>query len=542
MNDFATLRLLDRFAPLFRRAGIDYPMLRLILGMKLTMDTRRVPTVFTQSKVKEGKNYFIRSLWLYALYGLAVIPFLFIDDYFFQLSIIFGILMFILMTSMISDFSSVLLDVRDRNMMMPKPVDQRTFSTAKMLHITLYMSLLTIATTGIPLFVSLYVNGFGFFLLLLAELILLNFLILMMTALVYFAILQFFDGEKLKNVINFMQIALSLGIIIGYQLVARSFQFSELDWTFTPVWWQLFTPPVWFGALHEALLNGERSLFVLVLAGLAVITPVVAMMLYVKMIPAFESSLHKLSTVEQGKEKRINRVKQAFLRFIAPDQEERNFMNFSFAMMKNEREFKLKVYPQVGFTFVIPFLFMFTTTESGSFEAVREGSSYYLFYFTLLVIPTVISMVKYSGAYKGSWIYGVMPLKDRLLIDRGLTKSVLVMFYLPVMLILAPVFIWIFSGRIWLDLVVIIATAILYAAICTLVLNGKSLPFSQPFSVSQHQEGIKAFVMMLVIGGFCLVHVLFNNWAWDLEIYAVILLIALLLVWTFGFRRNRVEA
>ncbi|TFD99980.1 hypothetical protein [Jeotgalibacillus sp. R-1-5s-1] len=541
MNDFATLRLLDRFAPLFRRAGIDYPMLRLILGIKLTMDTRRVPTVFAQSKVKDGKNYFIRSLWVYALYGLTIIPFLFFDDYFFQMSVIFGILMFILMTSMVSDFSSVLLDVRDRNMMVPKPVDQRTISTAKMLHITLYMSLLTIATAGIPLFVSLYVNGFGFFLLFLAELILLNFLILMMTALVYFAILQFFDGEKLKNVINFMQIALTLGIIIGYQLVARSFQLTELDWTFQPAWWQLFTPPVWFGALHEALLSGERSLFVIVLAALAVTTPVISMILYIKLIPSFESSLHKLSTVEQGKEKRVNRLKQAFLRFIAPDQEERNFMNFSFAMMKNEREFKLKVYPQVGFTFVIPFLFMFTTTEDGAFEALREGSSYYLFYFTLLVIPTVISMVKYSGTYKGSWIYAAMPLRDRVLIDRGLTKSVLVMFYLPIMLILAPVFIWIFSGRIWLDLIVIMATAILYAAICTFALNGKSLPFSQPFSVAQHQEGIKAFIMMLVIGGFCLIHVLFKNWAYGLEIYAVILLIAIIIVWTLGFRRIRFE-
>ncbi|KIL53476.1 hypothetical protein KP77_04520 [Jeotgalibacillus alimentarius] len=344
----------------------------------------------------------------------------------------------------------------------------------------------------------------------------------------------------MKNAINFMQIALTLGIFIGYQLVARSFQFTNLDWTFTPAWWQLFTPPVWFGALHEALLTGERSLFVLVLAAFAVVVPVIAMILYVKMIPAFESSLHKLSTVEQGKEKRTNRLKQAFLRFIAPNQAERNFMNFSFAMMKSEREFKLKVYPQVGFTFVIPFLFMFTNIENGSFEALREGSSYYLFYFTLLVIPTVLSMVKYSGAYKGSWIYAAMPLKDRVLIDRGLTKSVLVMFYLPAMLILGPVFIWIFSGRIWLDLVVIIATALLYAALCTLVLNGKNLPFSQPFSVAQHQEGIKAFMMMLVIGGFCLIHVLFNNWTFGLEIYLGILLVAILIVWTLGFRRIRV--
>ena len=29
-------------------------------------------------------------------------------------------------------------------------------------------------------------------------------------------------------------------------------------------------------------------------------------------------------------------------------------------MMKQEREFKLKVYPSLGFSFVIPFIFMFS--------------------------------------------------------------------------------------------------------------------------------------------------------------------------------------
>ncbi|MFZ3579919.1 hypothetical protein [Virgibacillus sp. DJP39] len=55
------------------------------------------------------------------------------------------------MTSMISDFSTVLLDVRDKNILSTKPVDKRTISAAKMVHVSIYMSLLTGAFVAVPL-------------------------------------------------------------------------------------------------------------------------------------------------------------------------------------------------------------------------------------------------------------------------------------------------------------------------------------------------------------------------------------------------------
>ena len=61
-------------------------------------------------KNKDG-NQFSKVVWIYGLYGLMLIPFIvFGDNYIFQMSVVFGIIMFILMTSMIADFSSVLLD------------------------------------------------------------------------------------------------------------------------------------------------------------------------------------------------------------------------------------------------------------------------------------------------------------------------------------------------------------------------------------------------------------------------------------------------
>lgn len=132
------------------------------------MDQRKLPTIFSQSnqkkEKKEDKYAYIKSLWLYAFMGLVLIPFMaFGDNYLFQMSISFGIILFLVMTSMISDFSAVLLDVRDKHIVHTKPVNRRTINAAKVLHIMIYLSQLTIAITFIPLVVSLIKQGIVFF-------------------------------------------------------------------------------------------------------------------------------------------------------------------------------------------------------------------------------------------------------------------------------------------------------------------------------------------------------------------------------------------
>ena len=146
MKEFRTLLFLDWFQGLFTRLGFDYRLLRRILQVKLTMDQRRVPTIFQQQGRKKGKdeNRFIKSLWVYALFGLFVIPFIVMgDQYIFQMSITFTVLIFIVMTSMISDFSVVILDIRDHTILFTKPVERKTISLAKTLHVFIYLFFLT---------------------------------------------------------------------------------------------------------------------------------------------------------------------------------------------------------------------------------------------------------------------------------------------------------------------------------------------------------------------------------------------------------------
>jgi len=56
MQDYRTLKLLDRFERIFSGFGVDYKIMRRLLQVKLTMDGRRVPTIFSQNAKKENKE------------------------------------------------------------------------------------------------------------------------------------------------------------------------------------------------------------------------------------------------------------------------------------------------------------------------------------------------------------------------------------------------------------------------------------------------------------------------------------------------------
>ncbi|GFN34906.1 hypothetical protein [Tepidimicrobium xylanilyticum] len=62
MKEFRILKLLDSFQMVFEKFGIDYPIMRRILQVKLTLDGRRIPTaMLDSSKGKEKDSSFLRT-------------------------------------------------------------------------------------------------------------------------------------------------------------------------------------------------------------------------------------------------------------------------------------------------------------------------------------------------------------------------------------------------------------------------------------------------------------------------------------------------
>lgn len=544
MNEFRTLRVLDRFRFIFEKFGINYVIMRRILYIKLMMDGRRVPTIIgntgsTSDNKGEAQNGFLRSLWLYLLMGgLLLTPLTMMgDNYIFQMSLVFGILIFMVLTSLISDFSSVLLDIRDKTILDSKPVNKRTVHAAKIIHVSIYLFFITSALSVLPLIGGTIRHGIVFLLIFLFELIFINILVVALTALLYLVVLQFFDGEKLKDIINYVQIGLTLVMTIGYQFVSRLFNIVDLNYVFDGKWWQYFIVPVWFAAPFELFIHGDRNKVFLIFSLLAVLVPLVSVFIYMKCMPLFERNLQKLTNHSGTRKGRFRNKGTGISVFLCSTFEERMFFRFTSDMMRNERNFKLKVYPTVGLSLAFPFIFLFNMVQAKEWSQISSSKSYLLIYVSALFIPTVMMMLKYSDSYKGAWIYRAMPVRDLSHIFKGSLKALLVKLFVPLIILVSVIFMAVYGLRIIPDIIVLLLSICIYTVIAFLMLR-KALPFSEPYQVSRNGESMKIVVLMGILALFAGVHLISTFISYGVYIYMLLLIIGNILGWRRAFRTS----
>ncbi len=538
MKEFAVLKIIDILKPLFEKLGIDTVVLRKILQVKLLMDGRRVPTVFSDSKKteseSEGNQW--KMLLVYLIMGISIIPFIIMkSNYIFQMSIVFGIIMFLVMSSLISDFSSVLLDIKDKSILGIRPINLRTLRMAKTIHVTIYMFYITIALVGPALILSIFTQGIAFFVLFLISVILVDSFSIVLTSLVYFFILRFFDGEKLKDIINIVQILLSLTITVGYQLISRLFRIMDINIQFTPKWWQYFIIPVWFSAPFQMLKKSDINLVYIIFTIMAVVIPILSMIFFLHRMPEFEQNLNKLTNHYHRKKKERKDYVSFMASIFCKSKEERIFFRFALDMMKQEREFKLKIYPSIGIALIFPFIFMFQRLTEVSIKEIAKGKSYLFIYFCGLMIPSVILFMQCSAKYKGAWVYKVVPINNIASIFKGTLKAFLGKLFLPIFLLDGILFICIYGLDIIPDLILVFLNMMINMALCFLIMK-KPLPFSRPFEAVQNASVASNLILMAIFGVLCGIHYYATVLPYGIYINMFLSVIANIILWQLAFR------
>jgi hypothetical protein len=253
------------------------------------------------------------------------------------------------------------------------------------------------------------------------------------------------------------------------------------------------------------------------------------------MMPAFERNLQKLTNNSGGSKRIEKNWKKWMIRIICRSKEERVFYRFANNMMRNEREFRLKVYPSLGLALVLPFIFLFNQIQMNSYNDLITSKWYLVIYSCSLMIPNAITMLKYSGKYKGAWIYRTAPIQNLAPLYSAAIKVFIVKLFLPVYLILSVVFLGIFGLKIIDDLLVIFVTAILYTVICSTYLRG-TLPFSESFEDAQQSGGAKiipALLLMAVFGG---IHFASTFIPFGVTIYFILIMLSTIFVWKWAYK------
>ncbi|APF21587.1 ABC transporter permease [Clostridium butyricum] len=533
MGEYKLLKFLDKFKGLYTRVGVDYEKMRIILKIKLTLDRRRTSTIMGSSNKKdeESENSFVYALIMYGIIGAFIgIIILSSSNAMFSFSIAFGMFMFFVLTSFISDFSNVLLDVRDKNVIGTKGVNNKTIAAAKVTHICYYIFLISLALSWLSI-IGMFRFGILTGILFLGELIVADILMIVITALIYLFILRFFNGEKVKDIINFVQIALTIVMTIGYQFLGRMFNVFDLNIVYKSRIWNLLLPPMWFAAPLYAVNGGEINKIIIMLITLAFIVPIIAIILYLKNISKFEDSLSKLNSVRNNEKEKSKGVFYRFGRWTCRNNEEKAAYNLSVSVMKREREFKLKAYPNLGFIIIFPILFIFIFTNNyEGIESIPLSMSLNIYWF-ILMIPSILMTLQYSNDYKAAWIYESVFIKDTANIYIGAYKALIVNLLLPLYLVESVIFTVIFGIQV-LGILIIVFIFLLIFIATEHIIGKLSLPFTTKAGVVNNGSNLLNILLgMILVGIAATINYFLLSNIIALIVYGIALVIVALFMW-----------
>ena len=509
MEDFFSLKILDLFRPLFEAFGVEYEKMRLIVSMKLTLDKRK-------NNSSENKNSFMQSVILYLVIGLVasrtiVMPI----DIMTKMTVLFALIFVMLLTCFITDFSSVILDTYDRHIIGITDVKDITLNMAKIVHIIIYISIISLSISAFSILMILMAYNIGFCLLFILCMILMDFLLIMMTSVIYYLLIKIFKGEKLKDVLNLFQIFMILVFSIMYYFITSSLSDIQINYTFGINAYDLFIPFMWFASLFCVIFYGKIQTLYIIMAILGIIVPILSILIYVKLTPAFERNLDKLEQVSYNE--KDSKSKKSFVSKlgdkICKNNEEKSFFEFIYTNLSRDREFKTRVYPTLASGIIMPLVLLFVTYDRsmGIMEYLKSLSTTNNFlniYLAVILLQNCILLLKYSKEYEASFIYDVLPISKKKNIYSAEFKVIIIKLFVPVFIIIGIPYLILFKAKFIVHLLIAFVSTI-FISMGTFRVNDKSLPFSEDYAVTANTSNFLNIIKSIgFVGAAVLLHYL----------------------------------
>lgn len=539
------LRLVSVLIPFLERTGVDTYQLYQILRIKLMMDDRRPNAMFAgrRKAAATGKtsNPWLVSIGTMVMGGLTGLILIVFKGPLIAQTIYFSMFMVLMSMTLIADFTSVLLDVRDQYILLPRPVNDRTLALSRILHISVYVFRLALLQGIGGVIIIGFIDGLPAVPLFIVQLILITFLSILLVNVVYLIMMHTVSPEKFKDIISYFQIVFSVVIFGCYYLLPRVIDFTSLvQIDLTQKVWAYFLPPVWIASLNEVLIHPSRAtLLTSLLAIIGITAPIVGLWLVAKVLaPGFNKRLAIAATSDgntsaptvvatNSTTKPNSSLVNQLAKRLAPDPVENAGFNITWKLAARIREFKIKVYPALAY---VPIYFLyFGLNGKGSiderFDKIQSGSSYiFLVYLSTFVLSSILQHISYSEKFKPAWVYYALPISQPGKILSGMYKAVVTLYYLPYCFIIGVVGVVIWGPKVINDIILASVIGMIYGLLMALFMV-KGLPFSKPVLLKQSGgRVVKSLLITGLIGAVGFGHYLLSRWEmviWILVIPAV---------------------
>ena len=513
------IRLVWFFRDFFSRQGVDMPQLIAIVETKLKMDERRVYMNWKQQQQKENRNQLRIILLTFLLYGIFIGAMMyFVDSLLLSMIVALGFVLFMMSMTLVTDFSSVLLDTTDNQIILPKPVSSKTFFMARLVHIVIYILQFSLALGIAPMIICFYKYGAltGIVFLIVFFLIVLS--SVFFTYLLYLLLMRFVSMAKIREVITYFQIVMALIFLAGFQLLPRLVGAEIFKTEFTLHWYSFLLPPIWMAYTVDAINGFHFDFLHIIMILLAFGVPVLFFFVLIRYLaPSFSRKLGGMDAVAsenvQTMAKPIRRpLSTYFSGWMTKNNIEKSSFEFTWKMTSRDKTFRLQFYPSLGYTVVISIIFLFRGSQ-GPFQLhlsqLAETSNYlWLIYLPVLTVAASLNLVGYNDQYQASWIYYSMPLSQPGYVLSGAAKALFVKYFLTIYTLLLAFALFVWGPMVIPDFVLGICNdALMY--LVTAYVARHYLPFSrQPRVQQQSGKFIQVILQLLVIGVLVAIHFL----------------------------------
>lgn len=532
------LKLVHLFDFFFKKQGIDLPRMYTIVQTKLVMDKRRVFLNWRQGAQSENSNHLRIVLAMYVFISLFISVAIYSEfPFLFSMMLFHAYVIFMMAMVLITDFSSVVLDTTDNQIILPKPVDGKTLFMARQVHILLYLLLFTTAMTFIPL-ISIGIK-FGLLTALVSLVTVFLCVLLAVFATYYFYLLalRFSSEKRVKDIITWFQIVLTVFFAIGYQLILRFIDLDDISGSFELSWYSWLLPPVWMSYTVEAvhLLNFDSIHLLMIL--LAFCVPVLLYWVLTKYLsPGFAATLSSLNAEHNAKPQsssipgRSGWAEKLSPFFTREPIGKAGFEN-TWKITSRDKSFKLHFYPSLAYIFVFIFIFVFNAGKNveASWNILSTTNKFLWFiYLPMFTVANGILFVTFNENFAASWIYHSTPLKKPGQIILGSWLALLIKYFFPVYFLMFLISVYIWGWQVADDFVFGLANDYL----CYLILgylNKQYLPFSrQPSSRQQAGRFLLALMQMVIVGVMVLLHLLVIR---QPSLFYIVLAVILIICW-----------
>jgi ABC-2 type transport system permease protein len=533
MNDWI-LRLVMACKTLWIRLGANPDQLEAILRVKLTMDDRKPYTAFGQTQPQKQKKVVRKRSLLTTILFLVVgcfylAVFATAMDTFTSLVLYFLAFMAILALSLITDFSNLLIDVRDNYIILPRPVSPQTILVVRLLHILIHLSRIVLPMS-LPALVYLSitqgpVGGLVFF----VDVVFATLLCIFLICAVYLIILRFTTAERFKNIIGGIQVVFTIVVFGSYYIVPR--MIGELQLSQAMVLGHRFldaAPPLWLAALWTVLVHPGGQVHILYGLGAAgLLLPPLSIWCVVRFLgPAFDRKLgalgagsgsQKAPVTSDGRRKKGPALYQLVSRWVTLGNAEATGFGIAWLLSARNRDFKLKVYP--SFAYVFFYFFFYGVMGGRGHSSLRDkwmhlpDTKMYilLIYMSSLAMISAISNLVYSEKYKAAWVYYVSPIKAPGKIQVGAVKAMLVKYFIPFYLGATAFAFYIWGIAVLPDMLLGLANVTWFGMLLGYIYL-KKLPFSAHMTAEQGSgRFMKVLFIFIIPAGVGFAHYLLRS-------------------------------